>query len=127
MSMRILFIDDYAQYRLALVQLFTMMGFECEGVGSTAEASYALDRFRPNVVVVDLDLAGAGALIRRARQQRPGGAGVVGLATSDEAALISGIDVLLSRPCIADELVDAVRLAGRRTAAGAESVAISSY
>jgi signal transduction histidine kinase/ActR/RegA family two-component response regulator len=53
---RVLLIDDDASVRVAMAELMTAWGCDCEVAGSEAEAVKLLDRFEPDVVLADYRL-----------------------------------------------------------------------
>jgi two-component system, NtrC family, C4-dicarboxylate transport response regulator DctD len=119
---RVLFVDDNALVRAALLGALEAAGFQAQGAGDAAEALEALSQQRFDVVVADYYLPGVTGLellaaIKGAAPEIPlilysGG-------MTDELAAEArdfGVRVVLEKPVATERLVEAVRVAVSRPA-----------
>ena len=116
-AVRVLVVDDHAVLRAGLrLLLDTEDDLEYVGEASTAEeAVRGLERTRPDVVLLDLQMPGIGGLegVRRITDRRPG-VRVLVLSMHDEAddvrrAFAAGADGYLVKTAADEELVRALR------------------
>jgi response regulator RpfG family c-di-GMP phosphodiesterase len=118
--MRILLVDDDAGLRALLRTTFEAVDVELEEAEDAADATKAVRRHRPDVVVLDVNMPGGSGLeLCRGLKADPatGGISVVLLTGSDggtaESATEAGADAFLRKPFSPLELLSVVeRLAG---------------
>jgi|SRR4051812_18800416 CheY-like chemotaxis protein len=101
---RVLIADAEKDHAETLGMLFELRGCVVHSTSDSHTALELITAHRPDVVILELDLRGAGAVCRAAREANPLGAyiaGIVGLAP--DACMC---DVALVKPYRFDELVD---------------------
>ncbi len=117
---RVLLVDDHRMVRTGLrLILERVPGIQCVGEAATPEeAARVCERASPDVVVIDVENAGAsgGPRIREMRNRRPG-LGIVVLSMADDGddvrtAFASGAQGYLLKTAAEAELVDAIRAVG---------------
>jgi DNA-binding NarL/FixJ family response regulator len=114
---RVLIVDDHEFFRLCLVQVVnTSEGLEAVGECTDgSEVVAAVRRLEPDVVVMDVRMAGMSGLDAAAALQREGATPRVIMLTSDSAdssravARASGVAGYLVKGGGADVVVDAIR------------------
>ena len=113
---RVLVVEDDAQLRLLAVELLSTDGHVARGVPHGAAALVALDGWRPDLVLLDLDMPVMdGRAFLRAFRQRGEAARVVLFTASDAAHLVAeelGADGVLTKPFDAEDLL---RMASERS------------
>jgi CheY-like chemotaxis protein len=123
MGLRVLVVEDHADSREALAALLSIWGHETVEAGTGADALRAVERFVPDVALVDLtlpDMDGAGlawALSVRVRP-RPFLIAVSGDARAFADGSCAGFDRCLLKPASPDDLQALLTAcaAARRTA-----------
>lgn len=116
----VLIVEDNTAVASELVDAFSQWGFEADAVGSVADFWPALERVKPQVIVIDLTLPdGSGAdIIRQVRAESDIGLIVIS-GRSDEiervACIEMGADDYLVKPCSAREMVARIRQLMYRT------------
>ena len=119
--MRVLLVDDHALVRGGLRAVLDTTD-DCEVVGEAATGEEAVDRaeaLRPDVVVMDLSMPGAGGVeaTRRIREASPDVRVLVLTTFSDDhrvrAALAAGATGYLLKDAAPDDVVAAVRATAR--------------
>jgi CheY-like chemotaxis protein len=124
--LRVLIVDDYAIARRMFVAGLASYGVDTCEAGDAAEAIAVAAEHSPDVVVLDLFLAGSSGLeVARELRARKGGERIAIIALSGHAgdqyrerAAEAGCDLYLVKPCTADQLVEAIEatLPGRTAA-----------
>jgi signal transduction histidine kinase/DNA-binding response OmpR family regulator len=111
---QVLVVDDNALVRELFVTSLTDVGARCDAAGTAAEAMAAVERSRPDVIVLDLALPDDDGtrLAPRLRRVIPG-VRIVGVSahagpTEREQALAAGMNAFLAKPVALDELAAAV-------------------
>ncbi len=124
--LRILIVDDYAIARRMFVAGLASYGVDTCEAGDAAEAIAVAAEHSPDVVVLDLFLAGSSGLeVARELRARKGGERIAIIALSGHAgdqyrerAAEAGCDRYLVKPCTTDHLVEAIEATlSSRTAA----------
>ncbi|HKB76871.1 MAG TPA: response regulator [Myxococcales bacterium] len=124
--LRILIVDDYAIARRMFVAGLASYGVDTCEAGDAAEAIAVAAEHSPDVVVLDLFLAGSSGLeVARELRARKGGERIAIIALSGHAgdqyrerAAEAGCDRYLVKPCTTDQLVEAIEATlSSRTAA----------
>ncbi len=121
-GVRVLVVEDERDSRDLLSSVLALRGADVLSVGSAGEALAVLGRFRPDVVVSDIRMAGKDgyALVRelraRSRHVRALALTAFVAAQDREQALAAGFHAHLAKPVDPGELIAAVAgLAGRRS------------
>jgi len=118
----VLIVDDEAEIRRALRLALEAQGYTAVVVASGEEALVALERARPDVVLLDLLMPGLGGL-ETCKRIRAGWRvpiivlSVMGQEQDKVAALDAGADDYLTKPFGFDELMARIRVAQRHAAA----------
>ena len=124
--LRILIVDDYPIARRMFTTGLSSYGVDTCEAGDAAEAISVATEQSPDVVVLDLFLAGSSGLeVARELRARKGGERVTIIALSGHAgeeyrerAAEAGCDLYLVKPCTTDQLVEAIEaILPSRTAA----------
>jgi two-component system cell cycle response regulator DivK len=124
--LRVLIVDDYPIARRMFTTGLAGYGVDSCEAGDAAEAIAVATQQSPDVVVLDLFLAGTSGLeVARELRARTGGDRVVIIALSGHAgdeyrqrAAEAGCDLYLVKPCTTDQLVQAMeQILASRTAA----------
>lgn len=111
---RILIVDDEANARSALAELFAGEGYSVETAPDGLAAMPKLDSFQPDLVLTDLRMPGMSGieLMRQSRTQDPERVFVVmtaqGTADSAVTALLEGACAYLRKPLRFDDIARAV-------------------
>ena|SRR5688572_6680026 len=110
---RVLLVDDDADTRDALAELFILLGHQCRTAGTGADALAAIESFRPQILFVDIglpDMTGHDlAREIRAREIEPARVPIIAVSgraqpADVERSLESGIDLHLAKPIGIDAL-----------------------
>jgi two-component system, cell cycle response regulator DivK len=116
---RILIVEDFADSRDMYIEFLEAQGFEVAGAEDGLAALKSIEKVRPDIVVLDVALPKLDGLsvLRRLRadpryQKLP----VLTLSASlgadyQKMAMEAGATVALEKPCLPDELLQAVRKA----------------
>jgi len=124
--LRVLIVDDYPIARRMFTTGLAGYGVDTCEAGDAAEAIAVAAEQSPDVVVLDLFLAGSSGLeVSRELRARKGSESVVIIALSGHAsddyrerAADAGCDLYLVKPCTTDQLVEAIEaILPARTAA----------
>ena len=124
--LRVLIVDDYPVARRMFSTGFSAYGVDTCEAGDAEEALAVAARQSPDVVVLDLILAGSSGLdVARELRARNGGERIAIIALSGHAgeehrqrAAEAGCDLYLVKPCTTDQLVEAIEaILPSRTAA----------
>jgi CheY-like chemotaxis protein len=124
--LRVLIVDDYPIARRMFTTGLAGYGVDSCEAGDAAEALAVATQQSPDVVVLDLFLAGSSGLeVARELRARTGGDRLVIIALSGHAgdeyrqrAAEAGCDLYLVKPCTTDQLVQAMeQILASRTAA----------
>ena len=117
----VLVVDDEELVRRALVRVLERGGFECTCAASVSEASMALDRETPDVVLLNASLGDGSGLelhraIRSADRRDPAVVFITGRRDLfvEMASQLGPADDWVSKPWDSTELVSRVRLAAQR-------------
>jgi two-component system, OmpR family, KDP operon response regulator KdpE len=116
---RILIVDDDPLLQKSLTLFFMMQGYDVDGVTSAQSAFDAIDRRRPDLIVLDLGLPDLDGLevCKRVRQSSDVPIIVLSAKSGDRdkvAALEQGADDYVSKPFNSEELLARVHAALRR-------------
>jgi CheY-like chemotaxis protein len=113
----VLVVDDFGDAREMYAEVLALAGFHVEEAENGVDAVAKAKRFRPGVIVMDLSLPimdgwEATRLIKS--NSRLQNIRVIAISAHSMAAHISrareaGCDEFLAKPCLPDDLVDAVR------------------
>lgn len=116
----ILVVEDHDDLREVTVDALIKFGFAVKGVDCADSMDEELGKFRPDVVVLDLNLPGEDGLsiARRLRSADPG-LGVIMMTARNQAedrmlGYDSGADIYLTKPTTPKELHSAIRALIRR-------------
>src|SRR4051812_3505743 len=121
---RVVVVDDHELFRTGLVRVLEENGIEVAGAATTAEAALTdIERQRPDVVLMDLNLPGMSGVeaIGRLSAEQPHVCVVVLTAMADEGSLIDAILAGASGYLLKDGSLDEV-VAGVEAAARGESL-----
>ncbi len=128
-SSKLLLVDDDSGIRASLSAFLTRAGFQVESVSDGAQALSALEKSKPDLIVMDVlmpRMDGREAL-RRMRQAGNLAPVIlltqVGEATERAMALEEGADDYINKPFEPHELVARIRAVLRRLRAGAQPIA----
>src|SRR3954447_14518567 len=119
-SGRVLVVDDDAVVRRLLVAMMTREGFACETAGTLAHARAQLTAFDPELVLLDVNLAGeSGLTLAGELGTRANGPAVIMVSARDDAevagsALDAGALGYVTKPFTRNDLTIAVDTALRR-------------
>jgi FixJ family two-component response regulator len=111
-------VDDDPEVRASMAALGTSMGWDCQAFSSAEEFLEHFDPARPGCVVTDLRLEGMDGLQLQEHLANLSGAPPVILISAYGSipiavrAMRNGALTVLEKPCDADELAGAIRLAG---------------
>lgn len=114
---RILVVDDEEDNRELMLKLLRLIGFEATAVANGLEALAAVDRWRPQLVIMDARMPEMNGLeaTRRLRLLPGGGAlkiisvSAAVLPEDRSEAISTGADECLSKPVQVDELLEKIR------------------
>jgi DNA-binding response OmpR family regulator len=109
---RVLIVDDDADFKRALATLLDMMGYEVRTAQDGLHGLDTIEAFRPQCAVLDVDLPGVdGVEIARRLRRQPWGRDIVLIAMTGwsrnedrAAAMLAGFDHFLAKPVNLDEL-----------------------
>jgi two-component system nitrogen regulation response regulator NtrX len=114
-SRRILIVDDEQGVRAALGQLLEYEGYEVKAVPSAAEGLATYEKWRPQLVFMDVKMAGMDGLeaLRRLKQSDPGAtvvmiSGHATIQTAVEATQLGAYDIL-EKPLDTDRILVLLR------------------
>jgi len=115
----ILLVDDDPGIRDVVGEFLNQHGFSVEAVADGREMERAIERRKPDLVVLDLMLPGEDGLSLCRRLRRPGGPAVIMLSAMGEetdriVGLELGADDYLPKPCNPRELLARIRAVLRR-------------
>ena len=118
---RILIVEDFADSRDMYIEFLEAQGFEVTGAEDGVAALKSIENVRPDVVVLDVALPkldGLSVLRRLRADPRYAQLPVLTLSASlgvdyQKMALAAGATAALEKPCLPDELLEAVRKALR--------------
>jgi CheY-like chemotaxis protein len=113
----ILIVDDVPDNRTIYVLFLKFSGFRIAEADNGEEALRQAERLLPDVIVMDLSLPvmdGWEATRRLKRDSRTQGIPVIvltghALPEHAEAARQAGCDLVITKPCLPDQLLDAIR------------------
>ena len=120
--MHVLIVDDYPDTAETACQLLESAGHECRAVTCGADALAAVDAFRPDLAIIDIDLpdmdgcALLGALRSRFPTHPPYLVALTGSKHALERAVEAGFDECLLKPAGREQLLRVAQLAQRRRA-----------
>ncbi len=123
MATRVLLVDDEAEVRNVVRRGLELMGYELEVAADGAEGVAKVERWRPDVVLMDLAMPTMGGLtaIELIRRWSPVPIivlSVMGEETDKVQALEGGADDYLTKPFGMQELNARIRVALRHTSSG---------
>ena len=118
---RILIVEDFADSRDMYIEFLEAQGFEVTGAEDGVAALKSIENVRPDVVVLDVALPkldGLSVLRRLRADPRYAQLPVLTLSASlgvdyQKMALAAGATAALEKPCLPEELLEAVRKALR--------------
>jgi CheY-like chemotaxis protein len=122
MRLRVLIVEDHAEAREALAMLLRVWGHETVAASTGGEALQALERFAPDVGVVDLTLPDMDAsrlawMLAMRLDRRPyliALSGNIGTVADGARALLAGFDRFLVKPAHPDDLQELLDGVARR-------------
>jgi two-component system, cell cycle response regulator DivK len=114
---RILIVEDFADSRDMYIEFLEAQGFEVVGAEDGLAALNAIESRRPDIVVLDIALPkldGLSVLRRLRADPRYAKLPVLTLSASlgadyQKMAMAAGATAALEKPCLPDELLEAVR------------------
>jgi DNA-binding response OmpR family regulator len=119
-ALNILVVEDHDDLREATVAALTAMGYAAVGVDCAEAMDEVLGRFRPDILLLDLNLPGEDGLsiAHRLRAAEPG-MGVIMVTARNrpqdvKAGYGSGADIYVTKPTSPDELDAAIQALSRR-------------
>lgn len=119
-ALSILVVEDHDDLREATVAALAAMGYAVQGVDCAEAIDEALAAFRPDLLLLDLNLPGEDGLgaARRLRAAQPA-LGIIMVTARDQAKDVmrgygSGADIYVTKPTSPEELDAAIRALGRR-------------
>jgi len=121
---RVLVVDDEPGIREMLVEYFGMQGFETAEAADGVAARAKVPAFRPDLVLLDLNMPGENGLSLARWLRETSSAGVIMLTAADGTVdrvvgLEMGADDYVAKPCDLRELLARARSVLRRRAAAA--------
>lgn len=109
---RVLIVDDDFDTRLLYRTFLSMEGFAVTDIADAESALRHIDRIDPDALVTDLNLPGLSGLelaaTVRARERRIAMIAVTGRAPRDIGEHREVFDVILTKPCALDQLLNAI-------------------
>src|SRR5690242_14801513 len=119
---RILVVDDEPQMRRFMRSTLTSAGYEVEDAKTGEEALIKVRDYRPDLVLLDMNMPGMGGLATCREIRRGQTIGIIMLTVRDSeqdkvAALDAGADDFVSKPFSTPELLARIRAALRRVPA----------
>ena len=123
---RILLIDDEPQIRRTLRTALTAAGYEVDDAKNGEEALEKVREYRPDLVLLDINMPGMGGLTTCRTIRADSGVGIIMLtvrnAEEDKIeALDAGADDFITKPFSTPELLARIRAAMRRIPASGQS------
>lgn len=118
---QVLLVEDEPRLRDMLLRAIKEMGFNVEGAASAEQAIRLMDRSLSPIVIIDLNLPGAGGLdfLRSVRNRWPGVQAIIltGFGDLDAARTAIHMEVVdfLTKPCALGDLEIALSRAFQRT------------
>jgi CheY-like chemotaxis protein len=117
MASRILIVEDFADSRDMYIEFLEAQGFEVAGAADGLAALQSIEHARPDVVVLDVALPkldGLSVLRRLRADPRYATLPVLTLSASlgadyQRTAMAAGATAALEKPCLPEELLQAVR------------------
>jgi CheY-like chemotaxis protein len=126
-AIRVLLVDDDADYREGMIEMLSQFGAEAFAASSVAEALAVIRSWKPHILVSDIGmpLEDGYSLIRKVRALSPEEGGgipavaLTGWGTDEDSqrVLESGFQAYLAKPVDLDRLIGAIYHLGRRRGA----------
>lgn len=119
-TLNILVVEDHDDLREVTVVALGSMGYAVKGVASAEEIDDSLGRFRPDIVLLDLNLPGEDGLsvARRLRAAQPD-LGIIMVTARNQSQDVlrgytSGADIYVTKPAAPEEIDAAIQALARR-------------
>jgi len=114
---RVLLVDDEHEFLTPVLRFLTKAGMQVVGAGSVEDMDAVLADFRPDVVVLDVNLPGESGFDAVCRLRQTTKAGLVMLTARTEIddrvfGLTQGADAYFTKPCRATNRVRRARQSG---------------
>ena len=125
---RVLVVDDEPQIRRIMRTTLTGAGYEIDDAKSGEEALEKVRSFRPDLVLLDINMPGMGGLAACRAIRADAGVGIIMLTVRNSEAdkveaLDAGADDFITKPYSTPELLARIRAAMRRVPASSQSAA----